>query len=110
MRASKRGRRVSCGPECASAAGRIGHRRFLHLFVLPIAHLAPSVLIDYSHPSLSSMGSLKVAISALDTVSIIFGMVPLVGENLKSAAELASSICEHVQVRRNSVSLSSNNS
>jgi hypothetical protein len=46
------------------------------------------------------MANLKVAIGALDTVSIIFGMVPLIGENLKSAAELATKICEQVQVRR----------
>jgi hypothetical protein len=51
------------------------------------------------------MGTLKVAIGTLDTVSIIFGMVPLIGENLKSATELASKICEQVQVRQDGLSL-----
>jgi hypothetical protein len=45
------------------------------------------------------MGKLEAAIDALKTVSIVCGMVPLVGENLKSAVELASAICEKVQVR-----------
>jgi hypothetical protein len=54
------------------------------------------------------MGTLKVAIGALDTVSIIFGMVPFIGENLKSVAELASKICEQIQVRRHTKSCSSN--
>jgi hypothetical protein len=44
------------------------------------------------------MGNLKAAIDALGTVSVVFGMIPGIGENLKSAAELASKICEHVQV------------
>jgi hypothetical protein len=66
--------------------------------------VAPSVLIDRSYLTRTSMGTLKAAIDTLDTVSIIFGMVPLVGENLQSAAELASKICEQVQVRSDGVS------
>jgi hypothetical protein len=50
------------------------------------------------------MSVLQAAIDALDTVSIVLGMVPLIGENLKSAAELASKICEHVQVRCDNLS------
>jgi hypothetical protein len=50
------------------------------------------------------MGSLKVAIDVLGAASIVFGMVPVIGENLKSAAELASKICEQVQVRRKELS------
>jgi hypothetical protein len=46
------------------------------------------------------MGALKAAIDALETVSIVIGAVPLVGENVKAAVELASKICEQVQVRR----------
>jgi hypothetical protein len=46
------------------------------------------------------MGTLHAAIDALETVSIVLGMAPLIGESLKSAAELASKICEQVQVRR----------
>jgi hypothetical protein len=46
------------------------------------------------------MGTLHAAIDALETVSIVLGMVPLVGDNLKSAAELASKICEQAQVCR----------
>jgi hypothetical protein len=45
------------------------------------------------------MGTLKIAIDVLGAASIVFGMVPVIGENLKSAAELASKICEQVQVR-----------
>jgi hypothetical protein len=45
------------------------------------------------------MSKIKAAIDALKTVSIVCGMVPVVGENLKSAVELASTICEHIQVR-----------
>jgi hypothetical protein len=50
------------------------------------------------------MGTLKVAIDTLKTLSIACGMVPLVGENLKSAAELASTICEQAQVRPGNLS------
>jgi hypothetical protein len=45
------------------------------------------------------MSKIKAAIDALKTVSIVCGMVPVVGENLKSAVELASTICEHIRVR-----------
>jgi hypothetical protein len=54
------------------------------------------------------MGTLKVAIDVLGAASIVFGMVPVIGENLKSAAELASKICEQVQVRRKKLSCLSN--
>jgi hypothetical protein len=50
------------------------------------------------------MGNIKAAIDALKTVSIVCGMVPVVGENLKSAVELASTICEQVQVRPSNLS------
>jgi hypothetical protein len=46
------------------------------------------------------MNTLKVTIEALEAVSIVLGMVPFIGDNLKSAAELASKICAKVQVRR----------
>jgi hypothetical protein len=50
------------------------------------------------------MGSLNVAIDVLGAASIVFGMVPVIGENLKSAAELGSKICEQAQVRRQELS------
>jgi hypothetical protein len=56
------------------------------------------------------MVNLKAARDALKTVSIVCGMIPVVGDNLKSAVELASTICEQVQVRRNSVSYVSDSS
>jgi hypothetical protein len=56
------------------------------------------------------MVNLKAAIDALKTVSIVCGMIPVVGDNLKSAVELASTICEQVQVRRTSVSYVNNSS
>jgi hypothetical protein len=49
------------------------------------------------------MVALRVAIHALDTVSIILGMIPLVGDTLESAVKLASEICEQIQVRPNSL-------
>jgi hypothetical protein len=45
------------------------------------------------------MGKLKAVIDGLGLVSVALGMVPGVGENLKSSAELLSKICEQVQVR-----------
>jgi hypothetical protein len=51
------------------------------------------------------MGTLKAVIDGLATLSIAFGTVPIVGENLKSAAELTSKICEKVQVRLKSLSV-----
>jgi hypothetical protein len=51
-----------------------------------------------SNLSRLNMTTIKAAIDALKTVSIICGMVPVVGENLKSAVELASTICEHIRV------------
>jgi hypothetical protein len=74
------------------------------LCFLPIAHPAPSAVITHSIPTRSSMGTLKVAIDVLGAASIVFGMVPVIGENLKSAAELASKICEQAQVRRQELS------
>jgi hypothetical protein len=50
------------------------------------------------------MGNIKAAIDALKTVSIVCGMVPVIGENIKSAVELASTICEQVQVRPSNLS------
>jgi hypothetical protein len=44
------------------------------------------------------MGKFKAVIDGLGLVSIALEMVPGVGENLKSAAELLSTICEQVQV------------
>jgi hypothetical protein len=55
--------------------------------------------LDPSSLTLQDMSTIKSAIDALRTVSIVCGMVPVVGENLKSAVELASTICEHIQVR-----------
>jgi hypothetical protein len=55
--------------------------------------------VDPSNLTRVNMSEIKVAIDALKTVSTLCGMVPLVGENLKSAVELASAICEKVQVR-----------
>jgi hypothetical protein len=45
------------------------------------------------------MVKLKAVIDGLGLVSVALGMIPGVGENLKSAAELLSKICEQVQVR-----------
>jgi hypothetical protein len=49
------------------------------------------------------MGKLKAAIDGLAVVSVALGMIPGIGENLKSAAELLSKICEQVQVSPNSL-------
>jgi hypothetical protein len=67
-------------------------------------HPAPSSsraipAVDPSNLTRLNMSTIKAAIDALKTVSIICGMVPVVGENLKSAVELASTICEHIRVR-----------
>jgi hypothetical protein len=50
------------------------------------------------------MSTIKAAIDALKTVSIVCGMVPVIGENIKLAVELASTICEQVQVRPSNLS------
>jgi hypothetical protein len=55
--------------------------------------------VDISYLTLANMVKLKAVIDGLGLVSIALGMVPGVGENLKSAAELLSKICEQVQVR-----------
>jgi hypothetical protein len=55
--------------------------------------------VEPTNPARLNMSKIKAALDALKTVSIVCGMVPLVGENLKSAVELASTICEHIQVR-----------
>jgi hypothetical protein len=49
------------------------------------------------------MAYLEGIIPALRTMSVVCGSIPVVGEDVKSAAELASKICEHVQVRRDSL-------
>jgi hypothetical protein len=59
--------------------------------------------VDLSYLIRVSMGKLKAVIDGLGLVSIALGMVPGVGENLKSAAELLSKICEQVQVRLSSL-------
>jgi hypothetical protein len=72
--------------------------------------VSSSFLIHHHHPVDISyltrviMGKLKAVIDGLGLVSIALGMVPGVGENLKSAAELLSKICEQVQVRPSSLS------
>jgi hypothetical protein len=75
-------------------AGRGSSALFVLLLLIP-RH--PPV--DHSDFTRADMGNLKAAIDALQTVSTLCGMVPLVGENLKSAVEIASAICEKVQVR-----------
>jgi hypothetical protein len=45
------------------------------------------------------MGTLTNAIGVLGVLSMTAEAIPLVGSNLKVAAELASKICETVQVR-----------
>jgi hypothetical protein len=45
------------------------------------------------------MGTLANAIGVLSVLSMAAEAIPLVGSNLKVAAELASKICETVQVR-----------
>jgi hypothetical protein len=52
------------------------------------------------------MGTLEVAIDALRIAANVFGIVsaPVAQGSLKSAAELASEICEQVQVRTRSLS------
>jgi hypothetical protein len=45
------------------------------------------------------MGTLANAIGVLGVLSTALEAVPIVGSNLKVAAELASKICETVQVR-----------
>jgi hypothetical protein len=46
------------------------------------------------------MAVLEQSREVLDLLSKTLGFVPVIGENLKSAAELASKICEEIQVRR----------
>jgi hypothetical protein len=70
-------------------------------FLQAVTHLAPSSLnIEHLNTIRLSMSTLKATIDALEAVSIVFGMVPILGENLKSAAEMASKICGQVQVRQ----------
>jgi hypothetical protein len=45
------------------------------------------------------MGVLEQSIEALKLLSPILDMVPVIGGNLKGAAELASGICEMIKVR-----------
>jgi hypothetical protein len=45
------------------------------------------------------MGSLDRAITALDVLGSVVQAVPIVGDGLKSATEVASKICETVKVR-----------
>jgi hypothetical protein len=52
------------------------------------------------------MGRLDHAITALDLLGSVVQAVPVVGENLKSATEIAKKICEAVKVRIFSVSSS----
>jgi hypothetical protein len=56
--------------------------------------------VDLSYLTHANMVKLKAVIDGLGLVSIALGIVPGVGENLKSAAELLSKICEQVQVRQ----------
>jgi hypothetical protein len=46
-----------------------------------------------------SMGSLDRAIAALNVLGSVVQAVPIVGDGLKSATEVASKICETVKVR-----------
>jgi hypothetical protein len=76
-------------------------RRRLRLGSLHPAHSSSITIVpSISHIfTLTNMVKLKAVIDGLGLVSIALGMVPGVGENLKSAAELLSKICEQVQVR-----------
>jgi hypothetical protein len=47
----------------------------------------------------TTMAVLAQVIAALNILSTSFEMIPLVGENLKAATELAAKICEGAQVR-----------
>jgi hypothetical protein len=88
----------ACDPEYESAERVRGpsDRVFSSSCSLPFPRLLPAI---YSHLTRVDMSTLSAAIDALKTVSIICGMLPVVGGNLKSAVELASTICEQVQVR-----------
>jgi hypothetical protein len=68
--------------------------------------LRPALFLPHTIPPVDplnlncvNMSKIMAAIDALKTVSIVCGMVPVVGENLKSAVELAATICEHIGVR-----------
>jgi hypothetical protein len=45
------------------------------------------------------MGGLECAIAALDVLGSVVQAVPVIGENLKAATEVAMKICELVKVR-----------
>jgi hypothetical protein len=50
------------------------------------------------------MDALSVFIKSLDALSETLELVPVIGPNLKKAAELGAKICEQIQVRERSVS------
>jgi hypothetical protein len=50
------------------------------------------------HNVFSRMGRLDHAITALDVLGSVVQSVPVVGENLKSATEIAKKICEMAKV------------
>jgi hypothetical protein len=52
------------------------------------------------------MAALGQAREVLEVLAKTLGFVPVIGENLKSAAELASKICEEIQVRKDVFSTS----
>jgi hypothetical protein len=55
----------------------------------------------------ASMPALALSREVFDVLSKSLGFVPIIGENLKSAAELASKICEEIQVREHLLSCTS---
>jgi hypothetical protein len=50
------------------------------------------------------MGALSIFIESLGVLSTTLELVPVIGPNLKAAAELASKICEQIEVRDRDVS------
>jgi hypothetical protein len=92
-------------PEALKEGG--GATRVLHE-PLDVARTAcPSLLgLDHHAPLSSTIRTRSVSMSALgqsrqvfEILSKTLGFVPIIGDNLKSAAELASKICEEIEVR-----------
>jgi hypothetical protein len=68
--------------------------------VLGLDHHA--LLAQYYSYQSTPMAALGQSRQVFEILSKSLGMVPVVGENLKSAAELASKICEEIEVRKGS--------
>jgi hypothetical protein len=61
---------------------------------------ALDIIADPTHREvpIAKVDTLNTAIGALEVVSIICGMLPIIGKDLELAAKLACKICEQIQV------------